>query len=34
MPPVKKLLADETTVPALCRTMVKTAIIMGFPVEG
>ena len=33
-PQAKKLLADDTTTPGLRRTMVKTAIIMGFPVEG
>ena len=33
-PQAKKLLADETTALGLRRTMVKTAVIMGFPVEG
>jgi hypothetical protein len=33
-PQAKKLLADETTASGLRRTMVKTAIIMGFPVAG
>jgi len=33
-PQAKKLLADETIAPGLRRTMVKTAVIMGFPVEG
>lgn len=33
-PQAKKLLADETTAPGLRRTMVKPAVIMGFPVEG
>jgi hypothetical protein len=33
-PQAKKLLADETTSPGLRRTMVMTAVIMGFPVEG
>ena len=30
----KKLLADAATALGLRRTMVKTAVIMGFPVEG
>ncbi|MCJ2099671.1 hypothetical protein [Methylobacterium sp. E-046] len=30
----KKLLADKATTLGLRRTMVKTADIMGFPVEG
>jgi len=33
-PQAKKLLADEATTPGLRRTMVKTAIVMGFPVQG
>ena len=33
-PQAKKLLADEATKPGLRRTMVKTAIVMGFPVQG
>ncbi len=33
-PQAKKLLADEATAPGLRRAMVKTAVIMGFPVEG
>jgi len=33
-PHAKKLLADEATKPGLRRTMVKTAVIMGFPVQG
>jgi hypothetical protein len=33
-PQAKKLLADKATTPGLRRTMVKTAVIMGFPVEG
>ena len=33
-PQAKKLLADKDTTPGLRRTMVKTAVIMGFPVEG
>ena len=33
-PQAKKLLADKATSPGLRRTMVMTAIIMGFPVEG
>lgn len=33
-PQAKKLLADEATAPDLRRTMVKTAIILGFPVAG
>ena len=31
-PQAKKLLADEATTPGLRRTMVTTAVIMGFPV--
>lgn len=31
-PQAKKLLADEATTPGLRRTMVMTAVIMGFPV--
>jgi phosphoenolpyruvate-protein kinase (PTS system EI component) len=30
----KKLPADEATTPGLRRTMVMTAVIMGFPVQG
>jgi hypothetical protein len=30
----KKLLADKATTPGLRRTMVKTAVIMGFPLQG
>ncbi|MDP4006897.1 hypothetical protein [Methylobacterium sp. NEAU K] len=33
-PQAKKLLADEATTPGLRRTMVMTAVIMGFPVQG
>ncbi|MCJ2020407.1 MULTISPECIES: hypothetical protein [unclassified Methylobacterium] len=33
-PQAKRLLADGATKPGLRRTMVKTAIVMGFPVEG
>jgi hypothetical protein len=33
-PQAKKLLDDEATTPSLRRTMVKTAIVMGFPVQG
>ena len=33
-PQAKKLLADKATTPGLRRTMVVTAVIMGFPVEG
>ncbi len=33
-PQAKKLLAEEATKPGLRRTMVKTAIVMGFPVQG
>ena len=33
-PQAKKLLADKDTTPGLRRTMVMTAVIMGFPVEG
>jgi hypothetical protein len=33
-PQVKKLLADKATTPGLRRTMVMTAVIMGFPVQG
>jgi hypothetical protein len=29
-----KLLADKATTPDLRRTMVKTAVIMGFPMQG
>jgi hypothetical protein len=29
-----KLLADKATIPGLRRTMVMTAVIMGFPVQG
>ena len=30
----KNLLADKATTPGLRRTMMKTAVIMGFPVPG
>ena len=33
-PQAMKLLADKATSPGLRRTMVMTAIVMGFPVEG
>ncbi|WP_342111605.1 hypothetical protein [Methylobacterium sp. SI9] len=33
-PQAKKLLADKATTPGLRRTMVKTAVILGFPVQG
>ncbi|GJE15123.1 hypothetical protein FOHLNKBM_6201 [Methylobacterium longum] len=33
-PQAKKLLADKATTLGLRRTMVMTAVIMGFPVEG
>ena len=33
-PQAKKLLEDEATTSGLRRTMVKTAVIMGFPVQG
>ena len=33
-PQAKKLLAEEATTPGLRRTMVMTAVIMGFPVQG
>lgn len=33
-PQAKKLLAEEGTTPGLRRTMVMTAVIMGFPVQG
>ena len=33
-PQAKKLLADEATTPGLCRTMVMTAIVMGFTVPA
>ena len=33
-PQAKTLLADKATTPGLRRTMVKTAVIMGFPVQG
>ena len=32
-PQAKKLLADKATTPGLRRTMVMTAVIMGFPVQ-
>jgi phosphoenolpyruvate-protein kinase (PTS system EI component) len=32
-PQAKKVLADEATTPGLRRTMVMTAVIMGFPVQ-
>ena len=33
-PQAQKLLADAATTPGLRRTMVMTAVIMGFPVQG
>ncbi|MCJ2021039.1 hypothetical protein MKK84_27065 [Methylobacterium sp. E-065] len=33
-PQARALLADEATKPGLRRTMVKTAIVMGFPEQG
>ena len=33
-PQAKAILADEKTKPGLRRTMVKTAVILGFPVQG
>ncbi|MCJ2117120.1 hypothetical protein MKK65_11195 [Methylobacterium sp. J-001] len=33
-PQAKKVLTDEATTPGLRRTMVMTAVIMGFPVQG
>ncbi|MCJ2020164.1 hypothetical protein MKK84_22485 [Methylobacterium sp. E-065] len=33
-PQAKALLAEEATTPGLRRTMVKTAVIMGFPVQA
>ena len=33
-PQAKTLLADKATTPGLRRTMVKTAVITGFPVQG
>ena len=33
-PQAKKLLADKATSPGLRRTMVMTAVIMGYPIEG
>jgi hypothetical protein len=33
-PQAKKLLADKATKPSLRRTMVMTAVIIGFPVQG
>jgi hypothetical protein len=33
-PQAKKLLADEATTPGLRRTMVMTAVTMGFPIQG
>ena len=33
-PQAKKLLDDKDTTPGLRRTMVKTAVILGFPVQG
>jgi hypothetical protein len=33
-PQAKKLLTGEATTPGLRRTIVKTAVIMGFPVQG
>ena len=32
-PQAKKLLADQDTTPGLHRTMVKTTVIMGLPVQ-
>jgi hypothetical protein len=33
-PQARKLLTEEATTPGLRRTMVMTAVIMGFPVQG
>ena len=33
-PQAKKLLADKATTPGLRCTMVMTAVVMGFPIEG
>jgi hypothetical protein len=33
-PQAKKLLADKATSPGLRRTMVMSAVIMGFSVQG
>ena len=33
-PQAKALLADDATTPSLRHTMVKTAVILGFPVKG
>ncbi|MBE7201824.1 MAG: hypothetical protein INR70_29030, partial [Parafilimonas terrae] len=33
-PQSKALLADKATTPGLRRTMVRTAVILGFPVQG
>ena len=33
-PQARELLTDKATTPGLRRTMVKTAVIMGFPVQG
>ena len=33
-PEAKRLLADKATTPGLRRTMVMTAVIMGYPIEG
>ena len=33
-PQARKVLAEEGTAPGLRRTMVMTAVIMGFPVQG
>ncbi len=33
-PPAKKLLAVKAITPSLRRTMVMTAVILGFPVQG
>ncbi|GJE49961.1 hypothetical protein GOFOIKOB_3002 [Methylobacterium tardum] len=33
-PQAKKLLADKATTPGLRRTMVMTAVILGFPLQG
>jgi hypothetical protein len=33
-PQARKLLADKATAPSLRRTGVKTAVIIGFPIQG
>jgi hypothetical protein len=33
-PQAKAVLADKKTTPGLRRTMVRTAVILGFPVQG